>query len=543
MAWGGSGGQVDQIRKTGKSTTQRSIEAARASEPAHIKQVDITSNKSQEVVSVTKGVVSLLYYESLLQDHIIADVTFVDNGGAINNKTALSGLPIVGEENVQLKFADNQGNTLLFNNKKNNAFYVEKVTPIGDSTTKSSVNLKLITREAIKNNKTGVEIRVDGKISEHVERILTDQEYLDTEKPLNIEETSNNLNYCLAKSRPYFAINKISKDAIPSGQSNPNATNNSAGFIFYETSEGFHFRSIDGLMGNPYKLKVIYNDTPGSTIPEGYDAKALSYSKDNTMDVTKKLRFGAWNTKIQTFDPYSFDYQVSSLSAADNEKYLELAGKELPIWNQEFDSGEENKNFSRTTFMVMDTGTLPTGTGLGVEQQQLTKSKEVNYNPKVITNQSIMRYNQMFSSKVTIVIAGDFSLHAGDSVWVDAKELQQTKNKACDDGVDKFSGGKYIIATLCHYLTPRETYTKLVLIRDSVGRTGVNNTASKTDTKTGVRNNATSRTGSFQDRRHWRRSSTAAARANTNKYGQNIKTSDTAKTTNWKSRRNARHGR
>jgi len=454
----------------------KEMEASRAAGPAYIQQVDITSNKTKQTVSLAQGTVVLTYYESLLQDHVVADVTYVDAGGAIDGKTALEGLPIVGEENVQLKFSDNKGNSLVFNNGKNNAFYVDKVTPLGDDTTKSTVNLKLITKEAIKNSKTGVEIRVDGKISEHVKRILEDKEYLSTKKKLHIEETSNNLNYCLATSRPYFAINKMSKDAIPSGESNPSARNNSAGFIFYETSEGFHFKSIDGLMGKPTKLMVIYNQTPGSDgkdIPEGYDVKALSYSRDNNMNITKKLRGGAWNTKIITFNPFNMEYQVSSLSAKEKEQYLEMAGKELPVFNEEFDSGEINKNFSRTTFMVMDTGTLPTGTGLGQKQQQLSKSKELNYDPKTITNQSIMRYNQLVSSTVTIVIPGDFSLHAGDPVYIDKIELVETQNKACSDQVDKKDGGKYIVSTLCHYLTPKQTYTKLVLVRDSTGRVSI----------------------------------------------------------------------
>ena len=82
-----------------------------------------------------------------------------------------------------------------------------------------------------------------------------------------------------------------------------------------------------------------------------------------------------------------------------------------------------------------------------------------------------MRYNQMFFQKVIITIPGDFSLHAGDTIHVDTVEHKETENKDCGDAVDKVNGGKYIIATLCHYLTPDNTYTKLVLIRDSIGRT------------------------------------------------------------------------
>jgi hypothetical protein len=78
-----------------------------------------------------------------------------------------------------------------------------------------------------------------------------------------------------------------------------------------------------------------------------------------------------------------------------------------------------------------------------------------------------MRYNQLFASKCTITIAGDFSLHAGDVIFLDVPELApETKN------VSKETGGLYIIADLCHYISPKETFTKLNLVRDSFGRTG-----------------------------------------------------------------------
>ena len=80
-----------------------------------------------------------------------------------------------------------------------------------------------------------------------------------------------------------------------------------------------------------------------------------------------------------------------------------------------------------------------------------------------------MRYNQLYSQKTTITIPGDFSLHAGDVIFVDAPQLEtETKN----DEVNKESGGLYIISDLCHYISVNETYTKMNLVRDSFGRTG-----------------------------------------------------------------------
>ena len=39
-------------------------------------------------------------------------------------------------------------------------------------------------------------------------------------------------------------------------------------------------------------------------------------------------------------------------------------------------------------------------------------------------NQGIQRMNQLFALETTITIPGDFSLHAGDPVYVDAPELK-----------------------------------------------------------------------------------------------------------------------
>ena len=83
-------------------------------------------------------------------------------------------------------------------------------------------------------------------------------------------------------------------------------------------------------------------------------------------------------------------------------------------------------------------------------------------------NQAIRRYNQLFSGMMEITIAGDFSLHAGDVIFVDIPAVQSER----DDTVNKQSGGLYIIADLCHLVNPDGTWTKLNLARDSFGRKG-----------------------------------------------------------------------
>ena len=83
-----------------------------------------------------------------------------------------------------------------------------------------------------------------------------------------------------------------------------------------------------------------------------------------------------------------------------------------------------------------------------------------------------MRYNQLYASQIVITIPGDFSLHAGDTVFIDIPEMGETESKASADQVNVENSGKYLISDLCHHVTADETFTKLVLIRDSFGRVG-----------------------------------------------------------------------
>ena len=123
-------------------------------------------------------------------------------------------------------------------------------------------------------------------------------------------------------------------------------------------------------------------------------------------------------------------------------------------------------NFTRTTFMLIDTGTLPEGDN----KEQVDKNEKENFEAQKVLNQGIRRYNQFFSQQMTITIGGDFSLHAGDAIFVDVPSVKAET----DDEKNEVSGGRYVIADLCHYVSTKETYTKLNLVRDSFGRVAEN---------------------------------------------------------------------
>lgn len=450
---------------------QNQILTTRQIKDADIGEVILVSNDQKTKKDIANIITDFYYYESVLQETIRVSVIFADTGKSVERngslKTLVDGLPLVGQEKATIRMKD--ANDVPINID----VYVNRITPLQQDTTKSLIGLDFVSREGILNYKVALNTRFDGKISDSVRRILTDQNYLNTKKKLDIEETENSFNFIGNQRRPFYACVWLAKKSI----SKEVKKGASAGYFFYETSEGFKFRSLDGLLsqtdpgtGNQKKYKsLIYNQTTdgaGSSIPVGYSGKILEHNvNDVGGDIQSKLEIGTYTTRTILFDPFTCYYEVFTPNAKENEKKLKLAGKELPILNPEFNRVGANKDFTRTQYMLIDRGSLPTGK----TNQQIEKSRTENFDPKNILNQSTMRYNQLFNTKTTITIVADFSLHAGDLIYIDYPELSNKENQE----LNKQFGGFYMIADLCHYISLTQGgFTKLTLVRDAIGKTG-----------------------------------------------------------------------
>ena len=469
------------------------INTRQATGPGKIKYIQILSNTEQDrIVSLTDLIIDkFTYYESLFQDVIHASVTYIDSGTAIKDKkgeftTAVTGLPITGSEKVLLKFYDANEEEIEV------TLYVNNVTEIIVDSTKSMVTLSMNSIELFNNDKIRLNTRFDGKISSHIEKILKggkgeSGDSLETEKDVDIETTVGEYNKAFTNKKPFYMMNYFSTRAVPEG-----GQGNSAGFLLWETSKGFHFKSVDKLFQQKEKRKILFNETPGNP-PPGYDIKALTFDKQNRNDIKSKLEQGTYATRLITFDPFTLDYEVSYLNAGNrklqgdspkqkgDEDTLNKAAEELPKLSADIKSAKGGKNdFSRTTYQLIDTGSIPQGkTKSGVDQtstdreggnEQVEKKEDKNAKPGETLNQAIMRLNQINTMKISMTLPGDFTLHAGDAVKVDSPQLSPVRQNRARQKVDDLTGGLYIIRDLCHYMTKDVTYTKINVIRDSFGR-------------------------------------------------------------------------
>ena len=427
---------------------------AKKSSPASISKANITSNSDpSKVASLVNGIIRLTYHESILQDSIKAYIVYGDVGNAIDGKSVIEGLPLVGTEDFRLEFVDNSEEKIKVDMTVNN------VVPLYEDGSKNVISVELVSEEFIRNEmgESRCRTRENGKVDEHVKKIFKDR--LKSKKTLDIEQTSNEYNFVGGGRKPFYMLNLLSKQGIPM-----EGDGTSAGFLFFETADGYRFKSIEGLFKQEKKKSYVFNNTTDGIKgnPAGYDGKILEHQSDNSVNIQSKMNMGAYKTKIVLFDTYNCKYLVEEQTAEQVKKKVKLAGKDLPKFNKKFDTAQHD--FTRTTLYVVDSGTLPSGS----TDKQIEKNTEDNFKAIKTLNQSIRRYNQLFSGMMQITIAGDFSLHAGDVIFVDIFSVSADK----DDTLNKESGGLYIIADLCHFVNSEGTFTKLNLARDSFGRKG-----------------------------------------------------------------------
>lgn len=432
--------------------------AAQAGE-AQIKLLEVYSNYNKPV-DVSSGCIEFQYYESILDNTIRATVSVIDTGhrrsGEGTGSVEQDDLNLTAGEKVHLKVVDGNQFTLDLTGTKQ--MRIKEVRNIDESTNKMMYVLDLFSKESIDNEleKCRVTKRYDGKISDSVQKILRD--VLKTQKNLDIDNTLNKLSFIGNVEKPFYKTTWLAPRSAPDA---PGAKGVLAGFFFYETYDGFKFKSIDKLFEQKPKKKFIFNNLIEKTPPQGYDGKILDYAFDSTLDLKSTLVTGSQlNSKLKAVNSFESAYRENSFDSKKQFNDKNIGGKEQPQLAKDLQLQQET---SKISYKWDDPGFLVPGKNL---KEQLPKSTYINYNNDEILRQSYMRYNNLFSIKLSISVKGDMSLRAGDLIHCDFPEISSKKNTV----VSQKKSGIYMIVDVCHHLTKNGCFTRINLVRESIGR-------------------------------------------------------------------------
>jgi hypothetical protein len=433
----------------------------------------ISSGDGSTTVDIAAGVVNFTYYENLFSPVITARIVVVNTGGVVPGKdgklqSLYNGLPLRGGERVSIKIAANSGtNQSLDFTEPTKNFYVSGIENVMIDGERESLVLNLVSREAITNEtvRVGKKFSTDSNISNTVRDIL--KNYIKTDKINQIETTMNNYGFIGNMKKPFQILTWLASKSI-SGESEESSGGNSAGFFFYQTKDGFNFRSIDSLVEQePFDRDYRYAPNVISTEDPNKDFKIIEYNINQNIDLMNKLERGAYSSQRYYINPVSFSPYINHFKSSDYVNNIKTLGdNEVEFPSAPMSEIEDDVSLGNTPTRIFtamyDVGTLEEN----ASKRGWNDPVERNADPVMIDAQSRMRYSLLHTQVAEMVVPLNTNLTAGTVIRCEFPRNDLEKRHVPDPD----SSGLYMIKELSHYYDVEGSFTRLKLLRDTYGR-------------------------------------------------------------------------
>ena len=387
--------------------------------------------------SVNGKVTSFSYYESLYSPVVTAKVIYIDSGESTKNQ-----LEISGNEDVRFKIQSKYG-TLDFNRKNANSGMKVKGSPqTGRESNREAVFLDLVSKWEMKNKTTAVHDKYSNvTIGDAVIIILKRKLGVDYDF-FDVEATKNMYDFTGKGKSPFELITDLARKAV--------TVKGDPGFFFYETQDGFNFKSVHSLVSQEPKQVYVYNGSfRADQTGDENDFKILkqpNFIKDQ--NVVTALESGTYASRNIFFNPFNKEFAERIYKINDKGGIDQALGNSVEV-------DDELTGYIRTNKHILDVGSLKVGV-----------STSINNSPAEWQAKSTMRYNILHSQILQMMVPCNLELRAGDVIKV---EIESLENEKCSEGVDKRQSGKYLILHLCHFFDTTKSVTSLTLVRDTYG--------------------------------------------------------------------------
>tara|TARA_B100000614_G_scaffold162025_1_gene144293 strand:+ start:1407 stop:2768 length:1362 start_codon:yes stop_codon:yes gene_type:complete len=394
------------------------------------------------------------YFESIYSPMVTAKTTIVDTGDSAiderdNLATIRDGFPIVGDGTEFITFEIVTGSGTL-TTKQPMAVTGAPITL--DQNQRQILTLPLVSKYSIDvASKPRLGYYGIGTIDEAVKKILKENNLPFLEE--NIEKSSTLDKVDGKNETPIDLIFHLSKKTKP--------VTGAPGFFFYETQEGFNFRSIEGLIeqgmedykNNRTDRTYTYsnNQRQDPTAEDNYKLVKMPVIKRDQNLITA-LKTGVYNVRIQTKNLLTGQFTDNIVNLLDkNSTYLGNKPSVKPNQNETTPS-----NYSRTYSYVLTPGSLDEGV-----------STKITNNPAEYEPQANMRYAMLHSQIVDIQIPCNVRLMAGNVIKLLIENVSSGNKTNQVDNPTR--SGFYLILHLHHHFDPKHSYTSLTLARDTYG--------------------------------------------------------------------------
>ncbi len=394
-----------------------------------LKLIPTEGSSLKQEWSLLRGGPIISYYENIRTPAISMSLTFVDADGVVSNEG------ITGGEYIQMEVDFKELGVFKIDASKHRMM----INSIGNVNTKSSrqtATLEAISVESIVNETVRVSKKFDATIDQSVRRLLVSEEKgIKTTKTLNSESVANKYSFVGNQKRPMDIIQWLCPKASASGKS--------FGFLFFETLDGYTFKSIDTLFNQPVSQTYTKSEVSSNS-----DFRILDDQVNKNTDVGLSMRMGMYANRTLYMNMKDSSREVVDFKIS--ELQLEKPPR-APL-------GLDTKP-TRLMFRMLDVGALQKDSKLTDVQNQQDLAK--------YQNRSYARNNLIFSQSINIMIPCNPNLRAGQTIEIKLPlPTSDQKSKRYGDGKKDISG-KYLISELKHEIGNNRAYTQLSLIRNT----------------------------------------------------------------------------
>ena len=452
---------------------------------------EIKSNiNPEDTIDLRSGIARLEYRESVFSPYVEVTGYLADTGNTVPDKDdssesvgLLDGEYGTGTEEILFEIEDQNGNKV--NLSSNVSLRLASVLSSKQSFQNQTYMITAVAKEAFDNTLVNnrCTMQYSGKISSIVNTIFARD--LKSQSTIDIDPTMNTYHEWGNKRYPFDLILELQKLAIPILQTSDGkqSTGKTAGYLFWQTSKGFHFKSLDKLFDTTDKEIKTYIENKkaeanaelplisplnGDGGPAPADGKILYSFNSRSVNALEEFESSGRGTVLEVYNPnlapeeqYTFTPLGVEVDGDGKSKGNGVtAGRTLPVLNEEYRGPDVLFGIERTRAAF---GPVK---GNQTAEKQVQETGELNFDVQTTFQQSHQNFRQKMNVFTEIVIEADLSLHAGDLVYCEFEEMTTKKTQT---GSKRRDSGIYMIADLCHYGDGTKAFTGLNLVRDAFG--------------------------------------------------------------------------
>ena len=430
-------------------------------------------NHEGEKTDIKAMITEFNIYESIYKNSVTGTLVIYDTQNMIVK------VPIQGTERLEFKLSTPGTNELAHtvdaSEETGHPFHIYKLTNKKQAAEGTmSYVLHFGSREFMRNLRVKVSQAYTGTMDDMVAQIFADKNYLDSRKRLLFEPTRNSDKIVIPNMRPFAAIDMICKKALAKNSKG-------AGYYFYETTKGFHFRSWESMCvtqgehERPFKQQFQYTPVavPQSEsinkIKQDYMSVESYEFLQNFHDVAANQALGAYGHKVITHNIFDKSYREDTYnyhdyfgttkhaeSTGDSADPIKFAVVDTPVDydDKNLSEYEESKVTLQPTTRFLhdeDSGSF----GIDVNADGVTEARRASVAVQVAAG-----------TRVKLQVKGQSFLEPGDVIFFRIKSIDAA-NKT-EGKPDPQYSGRYIISKIRHRIASEEYIQVIEAVKDGV---------------------------------------------------------------------------